>query len=890
MAFKKLSSILAILMSTTMILQSVASVFAAQTQSINSQKFSEIKGHWAEEQIVSLVNSGVIKGEMLGNKLQLKPNEYITRAEFISILVSKLNLAVDNSKIKKFTDVKSNLWYAVSVNAAVSNGITNGYPDGTFKPQNLISRAEISGFLAKALKLKLSEASNVKKPYTDVNLNDWYFQSVLACNNEGLMKGYDDGKFWPKNKATRAEAFVIIYNIGNNKAFAKPEVSPTPTKKPEASPTPTKKPEPTAVPTIAVNTENKLVSRGEERIQYDLKPVIKIGQPFASGSNYLETKDGQIKIEGSVFGNILQKIDYSILNDNGTGNKISVVNSVYPEITSVRREVYTAKVDWSINLKPLKDDLNIISFYVKDVYGNEASTTMKVMRFIDSDGDGLSNFDERAWGTNYLMADTDGDGLSDSKEVRETLTSPLKKDSDGDGLSDYDEVVTLGWKTSPLNSSTIGSGINDSELDLDGDGISNKDEITKYFTNPTSPDSDGDGLPDGIEVFEYNSNPKLADSNSNGITDIIEVENRTLLNVKIERSKIKLPTNSFGIYGLPENEDIDAKPVKAGDKRVQIVQRIQYMLNRILVSEGKENKTCKLTGIFDNATLAALYEVFALNEINKVAFDELVKRVKAMDKPEDVLSSEGSYLGYSPDEKNDGVKEIKYILERWRQSNAPQFKALYSIPSLLENDGSMNGAFDTYTAALLKLFQLHNGLKATGKVNDATAQVLLSSLSNWKINKSLIKNDIFFRESFGKNSFYRYYKDSKIPLNPVYYSQLYGPWSKDPYYAIKRGYSQGGRVIQRNGCGPTATAMVVATLADRSVDPGIMAKFSMEKDCVAGYDTEGTLYPRAADEYGLKIEYSSKIDYVKEYLKDGKHLGIASNCFNGCYQIAWRRF
>jgi outer membrane protein OmpA-like peptidoglycan-associated protein len=128
----------------------------------------------------------------------------------------------------------------------------------------------------------------------------------------------------------------------------------------------------------------------------------------------------------------------------------------------------------------------------------------------DSDGDGLSDYDEiYVYGTDPLNPDTDGDGLTDYEEVMEYGTDPLNPDTDGDGLSDGDEVNVHG--TDPLNPDTDGDGLTDGEevneygtdplnADTDGDGLSDGDEVNVYGTDPLNPDTDGDGFSDGQEI------------------------------------------------------------------------------------------------------------------------------------------------------------------------------------------------------------------------------------------------------------------------------------------------------------------------------------------------------------------------------------------------------
>ncbi|MGH2615514.1 MAG: hypothetical protein ACRDJC_09770, partial [Thermomicrobiales bacterium] len=111
----------------------------------------------------------------------------------------------------------------------------------------------------------------------------------------------------------------------------------------------------------------------------------------------------------------------------------------------------------------------------------------------DIDGDGLSDADEAAYGSDPLNRDFDGDGILDGEEVYVHGTDPLNNDSDGDGLVDGEEVYQYG--TSPLTP------------DADGDGLGDADELFVYGTAPGAFDTDGDGIGDGEEVFNFGTNP-----------------------------------------------------------------------------------------------------------------------------------------------------------------------------------------------------------------------------------------------------------------------------------------------------------------------------------------------------------------------------------------------
>ena len=111
----------------------------------------------------------------------------------------------------------------------------------------------------------------------------------------------------------------------------------------------------------------------------------------------------------------------------------------------------------------------------------------------DTDGDGLSDAEEAAYGSDPLNRDYDGDGLADGEEVYTYGTDPVNNDTDADSLTDGEEVYNYG--TSPVSQ------------DSDGDGLGDADELFVYGTSPTAWDTDGDGVSDGDEVLVNGTNP-----------------------------------------------------------------------------------------------------------------------------------------------------------------------------------------------------------------------------------------------------------------------------------------------------------------------------------------------------------------------------------------------
>lgn len=120
-----------------------------------------------------------------------------------------LDLGVSFSdKNSKFTDIEGTK-YEEAVYKLNSLGIINGYPDNTFKPENLITRAEVSSILTKLAEIELT---NDEPKFYDIS-NHWAKDYINAIYGQGVVSGYPDGTFKPQNNITYGEAFTMMLNL-----------------------------------------------------------------------------------------------------------------------------------------------------------------------------------------------------------------------------------------------------------------------------------------------------------------------------------------------------------------------------------------------------------------------------------------------------------------------------------------------------------------------------------------------------------------------------------------------------------------------------------------------------------------------------------------------------
>ncbi|EFI41974.1 Cna B-type domain-containing protein [Peptoniphilus sp. oral taxon 386] len=95
-----------------------------------------------------------------------------------------------------------------------------GYPDNTFRPENTITRAEMSAIFARLLENQIFLGKTESSPYTDVMMGQWHTEYILKLSKLGIIKGYEDGNFKPNNLVTRAEFAAVASRFVDNKKQA----------------------------------------------------------------------------------------------------------------------------------------------------------------------------------------------------------------------------------------------------------------------------------------------------------------------------------------------------------------------------------------------------------------------------------------------------------------------------------------------------------------------------------------------------------------------------------------------------------------------------------------------------------------------------------------------
>lgn len=136
------------------------------------------------------------------------PDQNMTRAEAAQMFYNLL-LEKDVEITVEFEDVPADAWYAKPVNTLASLGILSGVGNGRFDPDRSITRAE---FTVIAMKFANTSGGGVNI-FSDVNEDDWFYSAVVDSTQYGWINGYPDGTFRPEATISRAEVTVIVNHM-----------------------------------------------------------------------------------------------------------------------------------------------------------------------------------------------------------------------------------------------------------------------------------------------------------------------------------------------------------------------------------------------------------------------------------------------------------------------------------------------------------------------------------------------------------------------------------------------------------------------------------------------------------------------------------------------------
>ena len=155
---------------------------------------------------------------------EVRPQNNITRAEVATIFFRLLTDDVRDenlTKTNRYSDVTRADWYNTAVSTLSSMGIITGYPDGTFRPNAAITRAEFAAIAARFD----SNGDKTTAKFSDI-ANHWAKDEISIAYNNGWINGYPNGTFGPQRDITRAETMTLVNRVLNRQPETEDDLLP----------------------------------------------------------------------------------------------------------------------------------------------------------------------------------------------------------------------------------------------------------------------------------------------------------------------------------------------------------------------------------------------------------------------------------------------------------------------------------------------------------------------------------------------------------------------------------------------------------------------------------------------------------------------------------------
>lgn len=166
------------------------------------------EGHWAKNAINNMVDAGILVGDSDG---QIYPDRAVTRAEFVAMLNRAFNYTSYKNKKLPFKDIKGTEWYADNIRAAYDQGYFYGISSNQAGAARGVTREEAVTLLCR--NLKVDKQLLQVEGFTDgKSISEWSRGFVGAAVEKGYLRGYTDGSFRPQNNISRAEVATMLSN------------------------------------------------------------------------------------------------------------------------------------------------------------------------------------------------------------------------------------------------------------------------------------------------------------------------------------------------------------------------------------------------------------------------------------------------------------------------------------------------------------------------------------------------------------------------------------------------------------------------------------------------------------------------------------------------------
>ncbi|KJS13044.1 MAG: hypothetical protein VR67_05910 [Peptococcaceae bacterium BRH_c8a] len=177
---------------------------------IKPVSFKDLAGHWSGSDVQVLASHGIVNGF---NDNTFRPEQKITRAEFVALLANCSRTPAQARDSAGFTDVPADHWAAAAIETARQNGWVGGYPGNKFMPGQTITREEMTAMLIRYSGAETVAGDDHLSGFSDRGeISPWAEEALSTAVSLGLVSGYNN-RLNPGAETTRAEASVILYRL-----------------------------------------------------------------------------------------------------------------------------------------------------------------------------------------------------------------------------------------------------------------------------------------------------------------------------------------------------------------------------------------------------------------------------------------------------------------------------------------------------------------------------------------------------------------------------------------------------------------------------------------------------------------------------------------------------
>ncbi|PEV58295.1 cell surface protein [Bacillus cereus] len=249
-----------------------AGAFTAKADNTDSLKFNDVPAnHWSTKAIYDLTNRKVVQG--YGNNI-FGFGDNVTRGQVARMIYMYVKPADADASFKNpFTDIKGHL-FEKEIRALAKAGLVNGFGDGKYGPDDILTREQMAQVLTNAFKFKATKTTS----FTDIDKNSWALKAISALEENGVTIGTGGNMYSPYTHVTREQYSQFLYNsINAVEKETKPEVKPDPKpeEKPEVKPDPNPETKPEEKPEVKPDPKPETKPEEKPEVKPDPKPETK---------------------------------------------------------------------------------------------------------------------------------------------------------------------------------------------------------------------------------------------------------------------------------------------------------------------------------------------------------------------------------------------------------------------------------------------------------------------------------------------------------------------------------------------------------------------------------------------------------------------------------------